>query len=215
MPDRPFSTIGPASVQDASWLTQEIAAAEARIAELEREVEWRAEQGQALAADSARGKIDAERATLDRLLADRERLEADRDHARDLLLSTRRAAHLARQAYESWMMREYFTAAALLIAGRQLELVWMQSNSAFENAAASIFGTSDPEQRAAKARALFGDDAEAAEITEPPVSLVLAVGRKPQLLLQTLTLPAVATLHQLAESTPPDQVPAPICEPTG
>jgi len=213
MSDARIPAIGPAAIFDAAWLDQEISATELRIAELEREVEWRTEQVQTLAAEGARQKLEAERATLSRLQADRDRLEAERAAARDRLRSTRAAARLARQAYESWLVKEYLAAAALMIAGRQLEMTWMQLNSAFENAADAIFGTRDPDQRAAKSRSLFGDDAGSDEITEPPVSLVLAVGRKPQLLLQTLTLPAVVTLHQLLDSTPPDQVPVPICEP--
>lgn len=212
MLDNSVTAIGPAAVLDPLWLAQEIAAAEARIAGLDHELQWRTEQEQSIAAESVRAKLAVERAALERLRADRERLDEERARARDLLLSTRRAAHLARQAYESWLTKEYFAAAALLIAGRQLELAWIGLHGEFERAADAILGTADIEARAEKVKALFAGHDGGDEITAPPVSMVLASGKQSMLLAQFLRLPAVATLHQMLDSTPPDQVPVPICE---
>jgi len=213
MSDARIPAIGPATIFNAGWLDQEISATELRIADLRCEMSWRTEQAQTLAAEGVREKLEAETATLERLRADRDRLDEERAEARARLRSARAAARLARQAYESWLVKEYFAAAALMIAGRQLERTWIELHAEFERAADAIFGTRDPDQRAAKARSLFGDDAGSDEIMAPQVSMVLASGRKPLLLVEFLHLPAVAELHQLLDQVPPDQLPAALCVP--
>jgi len=213
MADQMIPTIGPAVIGDDAWLSQEISAAEQRVADAERDVAWWIDHDQAGRVEAARRRLACEHETLGRLRRELHDRSEQRAHALTTLRATRAAAQEARTKYEAWLASDYLRAAAILISGRTLELQWIALNYIFEATADTVLGTSDPAVREVKIAGLFEGQDGANELTAPAASIVLANGRRAMLLSQFLHLPAVAELHQLLDQTPEDQIPAALCEP--